>query len=147
MRRGLGERAIIEICQIEDVFGALAYSHDLRRAQFHALIWVGLDGPLTMGEIAQRVGVSEKTITGVVDRLERDGYVQRERDAGDRRVVRVRLTPAGARTYRQVDVQVVEQTGLFLSLLDPTDRAALRRILRRLTGRLTEAVSAGKTNP
>ena len=47
-------------------------------------------------ELAARVGLSPATITPVLDRLEAAGEIRRERDTGDRRVVRVHRTAAGA---------------------------------------------------
>lgn len=48
-------------------------------------------GPLTAGELAERTGLTTGAITGVVDRMEKAGYVRRERDPGDRRRVIIRL--------------------------------------------------------
>jgi DNA-binding MarR family transcriptional regulator len=85
-----------------------------------------------MGELARRLGVTEKTITGLVDRLERAGYLQRERLAPDRRVVRCRLTAEGQPTYEKLDRSLLEATGQLLSLLDGSDRKALFRIVEKL---------------
>jgi DNA-binding MarR family transcriptional regulator len=48
-------------------------------------------GQMTAGELARETGLTTASITGVVDRLEKAGYVRRERDAGDRRRVVVQL--------------------------------------------------------
>jgi DNA-binding MarR family transcriptional regulator len=108
----------------------------LRPAQIHALLWLGHDGVLTMGELARRIGTTDKAVTGVVDRLEREGHLQRERDAADRRVVRVRLTRAGADAYRRVDGQVNGKVAELIARLDAADRHALFRILETLHDRL-----------
>jgi DNA-binding MarR family transcriptional regulator len=50
---------------------------------------------LTIGELSVRMGLSASTTTGLVDRLERDGFASRIRDNDDRRVVRVFLTAEG----------------------------------------------------
>ena len=57
-------------------------------------------GPLTAGELAERTGLTTGAITGVVDRLERAGYVRRERDPGDRR--RVIIRPDAERLHAEV---------------------------------------------
>ncbi len=44
-------------------------------------------GPITAGELAVRTGLTTGAITGVIDRLEKAGFVRRARDAGDRRRV------------------------------------------------------------
>ncbi|MDY7227642.1 MarR family winged helix-turn-helix transcriptional regulator [Hyalangium rubrum] len=114
--------------------------------QVHALLWLGRDGALTMGELARRLGVTEKTVTGVVDRLEREGHVQRERITGDRRVVHCRLTPAGQETYQKLDGFLLEAVGQVLGLLDGGDREALFRIIEKITRRLdspSEAAAEG----
>lgn len=52
-----------------------------------------LHGPLTPGHLAELSGLTSGTVTGVLDRLERAGFVRRDRDAGDRRKVLVSLVP------------------------------------------------------
>jgi DNA-binding MarR family transcriptional regulator len=49
------------------------------------------DGPLSPGRLAELSGLKSGSVTGVIDRLERAGYVHRERDESDRRKVRVVL--------------------------------------------------------
>ncbi len=48
-------------------------------------------GPITAGELGERVGLTTGAITGVIDRLEQAGLVQRTRDAQDRRRVVLQL--------------------------------------------------------
>lgn len=50
-------------------------------------------GPRTPAELAEAAGVTRATMTGLIDTLERDGYVVREPDASDRRMLLVHLTP------------------------------------------------------
>jgi DNA-binding MarR family transcriptional regulator len=56
-----------------------------------------LSGGATAGEFAKVTGLTTGAITGVIDRLERAGYVRRERDPTDRRKVVVRARPARTR--------------------------------------------------
>ncbi len=109
---------------------------DLTPAQLHILLWLGNDGALTMGDLARRVAVTEKTITGVVDRLERDGLVRRERDPGDRRVVHVRLGRRGEELYRRIEDGIAAKLTGLLALLDAGDRQHLVRMVEKLTARL-----------
>ena len=50
-------------------------------------------GPVTAGTIAERTGLTTGAVTGLMDRLEKAGYVRRERDPSDRRKVVVHLLP------------------------------------------------------
>jgi MarR family 2-MHQ and catechol resistance regulon transcriptional repressor len=52
-------------------------------------------GHMTQGEISTKVLKSGSNMTTVIDNLERDAFVRRERDANDRRVIHVHLTEAG----------------------------------------------------
>lgn len=67
-------------------------------SQFISLL--NLHGPLTPGRLAELTGLTTGTVTGVIDRLERAGFVRRERDPADRRRVHVTPVPeAIARVY------------------------------------------------
>ena len=69
---------------------------DLTYSQFAVLEALYHLGPLTQGEVSQKVLKSGSNMTTVIDNLERDGFVRRERDAKDRRVIHVHLTQAGS---------------------------------------------------
>jgi DNA-binding MarR family transcriptional regulator len=124
---------------LRDPLAQMVESLALTPPQLHTLLWLGLDGALAMGELARRVGVTEKTITGIIDRLEREEYVQRERDPSDRRVVHVRLSARGQRTADAIHSQAHDRFSTFLSLLDAEDRTALLRIFEKLVERLGSA--------
>ena|SRR6187455_1875623 len=68
---------------------------DLTWSQFAVLEALYHLGPLTQGEVSAKVLKSGSNITTVIDNLERDGLVCRERDIEDRRVIHVHLTEAG----------------------------------------------------
>ncbi|HEY2700993.1 MAG TPA: MarR family transcriptional regulator [Pseudonocardiaceae bacterium] len=57
------------------------------------------DVPLTAGQIAERSGLSTGAVTGVIDRLERAGYVRRVRDPHDRRKVLVEVSKSNLSAY------------------------------------------------
>jgi DNA-binding MarR family transcriptional regulator len=136
--RALRERivALARGGSLRDPVSSSCADHALTPPQIHALLWVGHDGPLTLGELARRVSVTEKTITGIVDRLERDGHLARVRDEGDRRVIRVTHTPSGEALYRRIDRDIDDGVARLVGLLEPDDRAALARILDKLAARL-----------
>jgi MarR family 2-MHQ and catechol resistance regulon transcriptional repressor len=69
---------------------------DLTWSQFAVLEALYHLGHMTQGEISVKVLKSGSNMTTVVDNLERDGFVRRERDANDRRVIHVHLTEAGS---------------------------------------------------
>lgn len=69
---------------------------DLTFSQFAVLEALYHLGSLTQGEISTKVLKSGSNMTTVIDNLERDGLVRRERDTQDRRVIHVHLTESGS---------------------------------------------------
>lgn len=68
---------------------------DLTYSQFAVLESLYHLGHMTQGEVSAKVLKSSSNMTTVIDNLERDGLVRRERNANDRRVIHVHLTEAG----------------------------------------------------
>jgi DNA-binding MarR family transcriptional regulator len=72
-------------------------------AQLHIMFTLQRSGEMTMTQLADVLNVSLSNATGLIDRLEERGYITRERVATDRRVVLVRVTPAGDQMLEEVD--------------------------------------------
>jgi DNA-binding MarR family transcriptional regulator len=70
---------------------AVATALGLNRTDYRCIDALGIEGPLTAGQLARAVGVSTAAITTAIDRLERAGYARRRRDEQDRRRVLVEL--------------------------------------------------------
>ena len=68
---------------------------DLTYSQFAVLEALYHLGHMSQGEVSMKVLKSGSNMTTVIDNLERDGLVRRERDAKDRRVIHVYLTESG----------------------------------------------------
>lgn len=69
----------------------------LRDGDLAALDLLGREGPMSPGALAKALQVHPATMTGMLDRLEGDGWVQRERDRTDRRAVLIHPVPSRAR--------------------------------------------------
>jgi DNA-binding MarR family transcriptional regulator len=90
-----------------------------------------LSGGATAGEFAKATGLTTGAITGVIDRLERAGYVRRERDPTDRRKVIVRARPAMTRRIAPVyDSLQREMTALWSGYTDEQLAAILDFLTR-----------------
>jgi DNA-binding MarR family transcriptional regulator len=103
-----------------------------------AAIHVYQHGERTVGQLASGLGISYGWASRIVEELEAHGYVIREQDAVDRRIVRVRLNPDALeeveRAYRWRGRAVEEA----LATLAEPERGAVRAFLRRLTELLRE---------
>jgi DNA-binding MarR family transcriptional regulator len=109
---------------------------DLTPPQVHAIMWLGCEGQLSASILAQRIGSSMPASTGIVDRLEKAGFVERDRQEGDRRVVVIRLTESGKKLAGELHAAFEEKLAILLGALDEPDREALVGIIGRLVGKL-----------
>lgn len=100
---------------------------DLTMPQFKTLYVVALQGPLTVNALAEALGVTQSTVSHLVDRLENGGLVERVGDSGDRRRTFVRLSPEGAELFETLQRGRREYIRELLRRLDLADLAALVR--------------------
>jgi DNA-binding MarR family transcriptional regulator len=93
---------------------------------------------LTQRELARRCGVAPSTLNHTVDHLARSGWIERCRDAADRRLVRLALTESGQRHLRQVQEAADRQIEPMLDHLARSDEPAVRRFLLETVTRFQE---------
>lgn len=86
---------------------------------------------LRMGELSERLLVTEGNVTGLVGRMERAGLVERRPDPSDARAVRVMLTEAGRRAGREMVPVVEAEIDRMFAALSDTDLRTAHRLLRR----------------
>lgn len=80
---------------------------------------------MTPGQLARRLMVTPAVVTGLIDRLERRGYVRRASESGDRRRIQLELTEAGREASTAVRADLAELYTCALSGLSDTERIAL----------------------
>ena len=108
---------------------------DLPEWQFDVLAALRRAGPpheLTAGELLHETLVSSGTMTHRLDELEQAGFVTRHPDAGDGRVVRVRLAPAGRKAVDGALTDLLDRERDLLRPLSVKDRRRLASLLRSL---------------
>jgi DNA-binding MarR family transcriptional regulator len=89
-------------------------------------------GPRTPAELAEAAGVTRATMTGLIDTLERDGFVKREPDPDDRRMMSVLLTPAGERFMGNFLPGHFQAIASLMSPLSESERKTLVRLLGKV---------------
>ena len=105
---------------------------DLTFSQFAVLEALYHLGPMTAGEVSQKILKSGSNLTTVIDNLERDGLVRRERDAGDRRVIYVHLTEAGSSKLEAVLPGHVAALVEEFSVLSANELETLGKLCKKL---------------
>jgi MarR family 2-MHQ and catechol resistance regulon transcriptional repressor len=105
---------------------------DLTFSQFAVLEALYHLGPMTAGEVSQKILKSGSNLTTVIDNLERDGLVRRERDTSDRRVIHVHLTEAGSSTLEAVLPGHIAALVEEFSVLSAKEQETLGALCRKL---------------
>ena len=117
-------------------------SNDIRKSigrkgftipQLYVLIILGVVGDLRLGELSKQMLVTKGNVTPIVDRLEKDGLVYRDRDTRDRRKVWVRLTDQGKRVFDDVLSAYEEDFAGLLGSLSTDEMRQLSQLLKKLT--------------
>ena len=111
-------------------------SLDVSMAQLKVLFFLYYRGPATVGVLAGKMGVTLPTVSATLDRLVRAGYVGREDDPEDRRVVITRVTPEGTALVERLREERRARVDQALSRLTPEQVTVLHEGLSALAGAL-----------
>jgi DNA-binding MarR family transcriptional regulator len=106
----------------------------------HILWLLEHHGDLTMGRLAELVDVSLSNASGLIDRMEERGLVERVRVPDDRRVVLVRVSPEGARIRDEIEAIKLDQMRSILGNLDGEQLTRLLGALGDLRGAVAQEI-------
>lgn len=87
---------------------------------------------LPVSEIARRVSLSQATVTSILDRLVKKGFVRRDRNSTDRRIVSISLTPSGKNQIFNAPELLQEDFLNRLGELEPWEQKMLTSALERI---------------
>lgn len=137
-----------------DLSRNLTNHYDARLAELHltlpqAMLLRQLGDALPMNAVAGKLHCDPSNVTGIVDRLEARGLIERQQLAGDRRVKHLALTAQGRRLRRRVETILSAAPGL--SALAASEQAALQDLLKRSLATATSVkkyeASTGRARP
>ncbi len=130
---GLGRRLLhLNWLQHRQIARQLA-AFNLTVPQFYTLIaLMNLGGSATMGALARELNQVSATMTGIIDRLVREGMVERSRSDEDRRSVLVTLTPQGYQVVEEAWTQSLCALDKVLAQLSDTEIGAATRLIDSL---------------
>ncbi|WUI03677.1 MarR family transcriptional regulator [Spirillospora sp. NBC_00431] len=112
--------------------------HGISPAGFFVLRMLIVEDGLRPGEVAKRLLVTPATVTSVVDTLERNGHVRRERSYRDRRGVMLRITDSGRQLLAEKSRPIGRDLWHVYDVVDEGDEAAVRRFLLNLIKRFED---------
>jgi len=118
----------------------LARRADLTGPQLTVLKMLEGVGDLSLSNLSERIRAQNSTVTGIIDRMEREGLVVRTRSVEDRRVVHIRLTDKGARIAGEIAVEPMEIFRNALETLSPAEMRDLLGLLTKIARRVQSIV-------
>jgi DNA-binding MarR family transcriptional regulator len=107
-------------------------------SQLHVMSMLDRHGDMPMSRLAEMIDISLSNATGLIDRMEERGFVERVRVPDDRRVVLVRITDGGRKLLDDVEVLRAETLRTVLDRLDPDQLDGIARA----TSDLRDALAA-----
>src|SRR3954471_15719918 len=114
-------------------FLAIASEFELAPAQLMALKALDPDEPVPMRDLAEALACDNSNVTGIIDRLEDRGLVERRASQADRRVKMLVVTPEGVDVRRRVKARMDEAPEP-LKRLPPDEQHQLRDLMRKALG-------------
>ena len=136
------ESMIFLYSESRKVTRALAERYGLTGSQLLVLKMLEPRGQVSLSELSERIRAKNSTVTGIIDRMERDEIVVRRRSDEDRRVVFIELTPKGRKLAADARIDPMHLYRALLEDLSPRDAADLERIMTKLVSRVRELMAA-----
>ena len=123
-----------------------AEKHGLSEGRLHVLFQLaGAPGhKLPLGELAERLDVTPRNVTGLIDHLERDGLVERVDDPDDRRSTYARLTVAGGKRMESIREEGLQWQMRMTSGFSTEELEQLRHACLKLIENMTGAPIAAR---
>ncbi len=117
-------------------FAAAVAELELAPSQARALHELDLERPISMRELAERLKSDPSNVTGLIDRLETRGLVERRPDPADRRIKGLALTSAGAKLRERLFARLYSAPPS-VAALSERDQRVLRDVLQRVISKST----------
>ena len=108
------------------------YKDKVTLPQLLILEFLHKEGQSQMGFLAHFMNVTTAAMTGIADRLVRDGYVRRVYDPEDRRVIKIELTPRGDELVKKIHEERHSMVIKIFGRISQKDRADYLRILTQI---------------
>jgi MarR family transcriptional regulator for hemolysin len=136
------------------IVGAQAYQrafneelapHGITFRQAQVLGWLALEGEMPQNELAAKMVIEPPTLVGILDRMERDGWISRIACASDRRKKMIVVNRAAEKVWDQIVACAKRVRARAVQGLSTEEIETLKRLVRRVQHNLNEPSVAKKT--
>ncbi len=108
------------------------YKGQVTLPQLLILGFLDTEGPQKMKTLAEFMKVSTAAMTGTVQRLVLQGYVQRDYDKSDRRIIKIEITPKGVGLLKRINEKRVQVVNKVFGQISEDDRADYLRVMAKV---------------
>jgi len=143
----IGYWLIITARSFERSLNDLLVPQGITFRQCQILGWLALSGDLTQADLAEKMGIEPPTMLALLDRMERDGWVQRLAHPEDRRKKIIRPTPRAEPIWAKITGAARSVRTRATAGMEPDDAEALIRLLQRILANLGETSPPHLTSP
>lgn len=131
-------RLSTQLTELQDL-GAREYGLGFARGR---VLWALQEsGPVVMRALSERLGISPRTVTGLIDALEADGWVTRTPHPGDRRATIIAVTPAAEKALAELRGSYESLAHDLLTDVPPADLARCWSVITLIQDRLADVVT------
>ena len=129
--------SIRRLLQAKEIYTKeLNKKYQVSSSQLNCILALYDYGPMPPSQIARHIMVNSSTVTGIIDRLEKKGLVERWRISHDRRVITIQLTEAGTKLAENAPPPIQQRVIDGLKNLPPKEMEKIVKSLNMLTGML-----------
>lgn len=118
--------------------------HGITATQLNVLKLLEGIGDLSLSELSRRMAAKNSTVTGIIDRMVAAGLVAREQSTEDRRVWKIRMTPAGRALSKRIEVAPWDLLRSALLSLPAAELEGLIATLTHVAAHVEQAVAAAE---
>lgn len=101
-------------------------------SQYSVLLALSRKGPMQMNKLGEHMLVAPANVTGLVDRMEKKGYVRRRKDEKDRRLYVIEATEKGSRIFKDISRRFRQYAGGLGATLTREERESTLAALRKV---------------
>jgi DNA-binding MarR family transcriptional regulator len=119
----------------------LAIDFEISKQEFLALLVIDKSGEVIMSQVADSLNMPMSTLTGVIDRLVKKGYISRNRNENDRRIVTISLTEKGRELTEKIKIIVMDYIKGIYNILSEEEVQILFTIGNKIVNHLHQVTS------
>jgi DNA-binding MarR family transcriptional regulator len=123
--------------QISEAFGRRLQNTGITRIQWIALYYLQMKGMISQRELSNLMNVKDSSAGRLMDRLERDGLIERERNDVDRRVISLKLTEKGNQLISDLMPIGIQFNNDLVEGIDEQELLIYEKVLNKMISNIT----------